>query len=145
MAMIKWQWHQPELRASDGVTNIDIPLDLDDAITLVATLSAQIPRNHDGHPHHELGLEWWLGDTLDGQSWHHIENGYLSFLIHTEAARISSPIGSRAQLNIVGKVQVRTSLGYLERRDCTTANCPVNHESLVIKGLSINVAVRSLS
>lgn len=151
----QWTWGCDRFPHDDDWTTIPVDLDLADAVTLVASISADITpgREHARYPgdssHHELGLNWMLRDSLDGGIWHPVQSGWLHSDGVPAVARVSSPLGSRAQVMLRAPalcVRVNVHTGRADdRRKCSTpTTCGVDHEALAMTAVKIDLAVRTI-
>lgn len=151
----QWTWGCDRFPHDDDWTTIPVDLDLADAVTLVLSISADITREPEDMRqsawafHHELGLNWMLRDSLDGEIWHTVQSGWLHSGGVPAVARVSSPLGAQAQVMLRAPalhVQVRLDNGRTaERHKCSTpATCGVDHEALVMAAVKIDLAVRTI-
>jgi hypothetical protein len=153
----RWEWREDRLENQDAWTRVDIPVDLDGAVTMVATITAKLPRsdrkdcpNKDYYQCHERGLLWHLMDSIDGNSWFSIANGSLYQEADKNVVRISSPLGLKLSLMLLTYHDIITGTwkdddSPVERRSCPgPTTCDFDHSILKVTDIVLNVAVRSI-
>jgi hypothetical protein len=161
----KWAWRERELPNLDAWTYAEIPLDLDGAVTMTATIAATLPQEEGGtvrgiwSHHHERTLVWRIEDSLDGESWFITANGVATRTETTQITRISSPLGTRARVALWANcviASIRQDDGATqERTSCRKAqatvtlggsqeSCTFDHSALIVTDVAFNVAVRSI-
>jgi hypothetical protein len=133
---------------SDDWVLVDVDLDLERAVTLVATASATVVGvdRDDGPPYRfEYGVSWILQDTLTGADWHRVAGGRLLSALPRTISRVSSPLGTSARLGVKPEV-----LGTMDYTGLNVQNADgwshLWQDIDLVKptDVRINVAVRSI-
>jgi hypothetical protein len=102
--LAKWAWREAELPNLDVWSYAEIPLDLDGAVTMTATIAATLPQEEGGTERsvwidrHERTLGWRIEDSLDGERWFTVASGAATRTQPAQVTRISSPLGTTARL-----------------------------------------------
>ncbi len=150
----RWSWRAEELEAAHELA-VPIELDLAPAITMVATVSAVVPHLEPGlgmdpfagMKRHEGVLNWWLQDSLDGETWHDLGSGglYAGTRDPRAVARISSAIGTHARFYLTTvAVAAYLAQGTVTGREaCDGRACGIDHHEVRVTAVRLEVAVRS--
>jgi hypothetical protein len=154
----RWEWRESQLSDQDTWTFIEVPLDLDGAVTMTAMLTAT-PARRDPGPgetasvYHERGLVWYFQDSLDVQNWFTVANGALYPGADRGVARVSSPLGTTLRLALTTSCSVATvasgEVAAFKRTPCPNPGksyetCSVDHSTLLVTDIAVHVAVRSI-
>jgi hypothetical protein len=161
----KWAWREAELPNRDVWSYVEIPLDLDGAVTMTATIAATLPQEDGGTVRsiwigrHERTLVWRIEDSLDGESWFMIADGAATRTEPTQVTRISFPLGTRARLALWANCVIASirqdDNSTQARQPCLKTqsvailggvqeSCAFDHSTLVVTNVAFNVAVRSI-
>lgn len=150
--LARWEWREAQLPNRDVWSYVEIPLDLDGAVTLTATIAATLPRDGatpDGTimTYHERGLVRRIEDSLDGESWFCAANGIIYPAAGANVTRISSPLGTVARLawwtNCV-ITRVKDGGEAFMRDACSNKSCGFDHSTLIVTDVVFNIGVRSI-
>jgi hypothetical protein len=150
----RWEWRESQLSEQDTWTFIEVPLDLDGAVTMTATVIATLARGDprpDGYvtDYHERGLVWFFQDSLDGQNWFTVANGAIYPGDDRGVARVSSPLGTVLRVALttscfVARVRDHEA-GAFKRTPCSgPESCSFDHSTLLVTDIAVHVAVRSI-
>lgn len=144
-----------------GWSYVEIPLDLDAAVTVTASIAATLPQQEPGKripgdmyhleqiEQHEGILVWQIESSIDGVSWFTAAKGVLVRTEPNQVARISSPLGTKARLAwwtsvVVAEKSVRDGSTYKRDRCTYLSLCPFDHSTLIVADVVFNVIVRSI-
>jgi hypothetical protein len=133
-----------------------IPLDLESAVTLVATASADMGKRTDlvlegvmvagWFKYHAPGVNWRIQDSLDGVHWHSVVEGGLWLGNESMVRRFSSPMGTNVrlawQMTPVVVVTNETETEIRSRSVCP-GRCGIDHADLRVSDLLFNIVIRS--
>lgn len=157
-------WREAELPNLPRWSLVEIPLDLDAAVTMTMTITAELPQEVGGSERsvwierHERTLVWKMEDTLDGETWFLVAHGVADGTTPAQIARISSPLGTRARLGwwtdcVIASIR-KDDGSTQQRKTCNKAElvvlggarsaCQFDHETLKVTNVIFNVAVRCI-
>jgi hypothetical protein len=154
----RWEKREIQLSDQDSWTFIGVPLNLDGAVTMTATVAATLGRG-DARPdervtdYHERGLVWHFQDSLDGQNWFTVANGAIYPGAERGVARVSSPMGTALRLALTTScftARVREGeVTAFQRTPCpdpqkSYLTCSFDHSTLMVTDIAVHVAVRSI-
>jgi hypothetical protein len=151
--LARWDW-QGRCNYGDQWAFVKVDLPLDDAVTLVATLSAKFPRADHAAPGywHEIAVSWHLQDTLNGETWFVLDYGELSSLNPSAAVRLSAPVGTGARLAYRpsgifyanGEYRFGCNGTFVPGHGSKPFPCGLDHDSVTAEPIRIDVGVRSI-
>lgn len=154
----RWERQGNQLSGQDSWTFIEVPLDLDGAVTMTATVAATLARGDlvpdgNGNVCHERGLIWYFQDSLDRQNWFTIANGTIYPRGDPGVARVSSPLGTALRLALTTSCFIarmrRDNVTVFKRDPCPDpqmpgVTCSFDHSTLLVTDIAVHVAIRSI-
>lgn len=126
---------------------VPIPLDLSAAVTMTATIVAELPprETHAENSWHQSGLFWLLQDTLDDENWHDLmEFRCLNPGSSKGIVRLSSPLGLRGRLGLKVVIGGRASTPGYEFCDDDPCRRGFDHDAFPVRNVRFDVAIRTI-
>lgn len=145
LPLTRWRWTAASVKNVNDWAYINIPIDLDGAVTLTATMAATFREPSYGPTAHEEQLEWELRDSLDGQSWHTIATGCLTPNLSAGIIRVASPLGTSLRLYL-RLMLIRTAYvgSTVSQRIYCPDECNSREHTPTVADAVLNVAIRSI-
>lgn len=101
-SLLTWQWSCDEIPQLPDYRYVPIPLDLSAAVTMTATIVADLTQREVGPERswHEAALIWLVEDTLDDENWHEVARRSVTPMHPKGVIRVSAPLGLHARLGL---------------------------------------------
>jgi hypothetical protein len=148
-----WRWTASDIiDPPDAPTVVPVDLNLDRTVTLVCTVAATVSAS--GDPAHTPVFGWRIEDSL-GDAWFTIASGN-----GPGVARISRPLGTQVRVVLYRRELLVATERYTSQGPIMEAcqgklpsatlskeywrTCPVDHDRLSVRNISVIMAVRSI-